>query len=374
MTTPFQLRAQDDHARLPEDLLNDILSSSGGLAHEVEALLGVNLDQQDELRRALLDLGYVHVLQESEIDTVCGIDGGFAVERTASVDILLSVAFGVEGLNPSTLHWDRPYEWWTRVRTHDPAADRICRGVMAAQELALLAAAPHSLRILDGSHLTPIIQLNSALTLRSREMTTEARQLWERLSTVDCLATMANHSGIVALPKYDSSRVIADNLGARLGYDIPGDDKFLMSLLLEPGEYTRPRQVEPNPWSRLHFNSPSSEHKELAKAMEDAIRPLKLRKLAFTYYKPDRFSPASRVEVKRDLSSGELNAALTTLRHQMTAPFIREPFPQYLADKMAKSVGLALSALQSSVQLALADSGRPELAELLIASHRTEGI
>jgi len=53
---------------------------------------------------------------------------------------------------------------------------------------------------------------------------------------------------------------------------------------------------------------------------------------------------------------------------------VREPYPQYLADVMAKSVGLGLTAMQSAVQLALSGDGSPEMAELLIHSYRTEGV
>ena len=41
---------------------------------------------------------------------------------------------------------------------------------------------------------------------------------------------------------------------------------------------------------------------------------------------------------------------------------------------MAKSVGLGLSSLQTAVQLSMSGKGKPEIAELLIHSYRTEGV
>jgi hypothetical protein len=109
-------------------------------------------------------------------------------------------------------------------------------------------------------------------------------------------------------------------------------------------------------------------------AFETAIAPLKQRQIRFTYFKPEQFSSAFRIEVKEGITQDQLNDLCSTLASQITGPFIREPYPQYLADVMAKSVGLGLSALQSAVQLALSGQGKPEIAELLIHSYRTEGV
>lgn len=70
----------------------------------------------------------------------------------------------------------------------------------------------------------------------------------------------------------------------------------------------------------------------------------------------------------------DVDALCSTLAEQITGPFVREPYPQYLADVMAKSVGLGLTALQSAVQLALSGLGRADIAETLIHSYRTEGV
>ena len=61
-------------------------------------------------------------------------------------------------------------------------------------------------------------------------------------------------------------------------------------------------------------------------------------------------------------------------RSQITGPFVREPYPQYLADVMAKSVGLGLSALHTAAQFQVSNLGNPEVARILAHSYRTEGI
>jgi hypothetical protein len=245
---------------------------------------------------------------------------------------------------------------------------------MIGQELAILASAPHEVRILDGSHLTLVIQLNSALTSVSTDVRAEARRVWERLDTIASLNQTCRSHTVVAMPKYDSSRMITDMLQDRRGEQIPGDDKHLLTLLLDPGEYVTPQQVPHDPWSTLHFNAVASADDDLASGLTAAIEPLKQRDLLFTYFKPDERSPAFRMELKRHVDDDYIDVLCSTVAGQITGPFVREPYPQYLADVMAKSVGLGLSALQAAVQLALSRLGRPELSEFLIHSYRTEGV
>ena len=365
----------EGYAHLPEDLLQDLLDGADDLAGQVTQILEPALEQREQLRSAMNSLGLISTLVPRESVTVAGIDGGFAVERTSAVDISLSVAVGVEGLTGQTVYWSgTQYEWWTKVSRHDLENERLARGVMVAQELAVLRDAPHGLRILDGSHMTPVIQLNTALTAQSEELRGEAQRVWERLHVVETLASAATDVKVIAMPKYDSSRVICDRLTNELGFEVPGDDKYLLGLLLQPGELLLPQQVPGQPWTSLHFTARSASDEKWATALEEAIKPLKERALKFTYFKPSEFSPAYRIEFKENVSDEDFNVLLTTIQAQITGPFVREPYPQYLADVMAKSVGLGLSALQTAVQLRMSGMGRPEIAELLIHSYRTEGV
>jgi hypothetical protein len=366
---------REGYARLPEDLLRDLLMDADQVVDQVNRLLLPAIERRDEFREGLHALDLIRTYTPGDVQTLSGIDGGFAIERTAAVDLVLCVAVGVEGLAKTTTAWEgTQYDWWTRVAKHDPQADRLARGVMVAQELAVLSKAPHELRILDGSHLTLVIQLNSALSAESDDVRFEARQVWERSSTADALSEAARSAAIVAMPKYDSSSEIIKRLSAHIGDEIPGDDKHLMGLLLEPGELIAPQPV-PEAWGQLHFTArEGSGDQDLQEAFTAAIAPLKEGAIKFTYFKPDVFSPAFRIELKASVDEAQLNSICTTIARQITGPFVREPYPQYLADVMAKSVGLGLSALQSAVQLGLSERGRPEIAQMLIHSYRTEGV
>lgn len=368
----------EGYARLPEDLLHDLLKDADQVVEEVSSLLAPIMDSRDRIRDALDSMGLVRRFDPVAPTTIAGVDGGFAVERTSAVDLYLAVAVGVEGLAPAaTTIWDsNQYKSWKWVAKHEFDAERLARGIMVAQEIAILDSAPHPLRILDGSHLTLVIQLNGAISSDSDEIRRKASEVWMDLGTIDSLDAICNAASVVAMPKYDSSRTITKLLEEQVGFSLSGDDKHLLSLILEPGEALEPQQVPPgSPWGTLHISSPGSPaDKRLAHALEEAIAPLKSRAINFTYFKPDEFSPAFRLEVKQGASADDLNLLCSTLSSQITGPFVREPYPQYLADVMAKSVGLGLTALQSAVHLGLSGLGRPDIAEMLIRSYRTEGV
>ena len=361
---------EQGYARLPEDLLYGLLGEAGAITGRVTGMLESSVEHREELRQGLRELGLLRRFNRTASSPVAAIDGGFAIERTLAVDLLLSVAVGVEGLGAAT-RWDNnQYRWWAEALPHQIEADRLARGVMVAQELAILADAPHELRILDGSHLTLVIQINSALTTQSADIRAKAKDQWTELRTIEALGQASTDAALIAMPKYDSSSVIADSLSARTNREIAGDDKYLLGMLLDGGELIEPQQV-PAQWGQLHFDARQGDE-NLERDLTAAIEPLRQRQLLFTYFKPDDTSPAYRIEIKQG-AVHDLDRICSTLAAQITGPFVREPYPQYLADVMAKSVGLGLSALQSAVQLQLSGSGRPEIARLLLRSYRTEG-
>jgi hypothetical protein len=370
----------EQYARLPEDLLAELLSAAPRIAAQVKSLLGPALAMKDRLHQAAEDLERIASAPPGSGQTVCSVDGGFAVERTVAVDIALSVAVGVEGFEPAggSCAWDdNQYSSAYQVLTHDLENERLARGAMVILELDVLADAPHEFRIYDGSHLTPVIQLNSALTSRSQAVTEFTAELGDEHGLCGAFAAFVTDPNIVAMPKYDSSRELCSILGAAIGERVPGDDKYLTSLILRGGQFTTPEQVPKRPWQLLHLTESQSATEpaaELARDLDEALQPLQDRQLFSLYFRPDDVGPAYRVEVKPDLAHDldRLADLLTTLSAQITGPFVREPYPQYLADVMAKSVGFGLSALQTAAQLALSRD-TPELAQLIIHSYRTEG-
>jgi hypothetical protein len=381
MTLPGAPDARSfEYARLPEDLLAHLLADTPRVAQQVLDLMSPALEERDQLRSAVADLGLVEQVTRGSRATVCAVDGGFAVERTIAVDIAMAVAVGVEGFadHGTPPAWDdNQYASFHQVLLHNLHNERLVRAATHAHEVAILADAPHDLRIYDGSHLTPVIQLNSGLSSEYDEVSGRAADVCAEVELADALQAFTENPAIIAMPKYDSSREICKQLEAKVGHAVPGDDKYVTSLILHGGEYITPFQVSGPEWPQLHISAKPNTRAAISgipKALDDKLEPMRKRKLRVTYWRPDDVSPAYRIEVKPELAenSRALSTAFSTLAAQIVGPFVREPYPQYLADVMAKSVSLGLEALQTSAQLALTRDN-PELAPLLTHSYRTEG-
>jgi hypothetical protein len=115
--------------------------------------------------------------------------------------------------------------------------------------------------------------------------------------------------------------------------------------------------------------------RDLADALHAQLRgTLKDHQLYALYFRPSSTSPAYRIEVKPGLAldPDAVHDLLASIELQLTSPFMQEPYPQYLADVMAKSVGFGIDALQAATHLSLAQQ-TPDLAQTVIHSYRTEG-
>jgi hypothetical protein len=156
-----------------------------------------------------------------------------------------------------------------------------------------------------------------------------------------------------------------------------------MSLLLEPGEFTDPQPVALTQQSKSNWLARRIEaltpadaaREEVRLALNDVIQSVRDDRLLVTYYKPHVWSPAFRLEIKPDAARPErLAAVFAAMRAQVISPEIREPYPQWVADRMAKSVGDALVALRTAVNFDLADAGMADYLALTAHSYRTEAL
>ena len=138
--------SREGYARLPEDLLRDLLDGAGDVANQVIDILGPALQAASdcETRQFRLDLfknsKVVRYLQSLVRRRICG--RAYKCGRYRS-----KCGCWVEGLTGETKHWDSTqYKWWTRVDRHDLETERLARGVMIAQELSVLRGAPHDVQ------------------------------------------------------------------------------------------------------------------------------------------------------------------------------------------------------------------------------------
>ena len=389
---PTSLFDAQPYADLPDEVLQTVLAKTAEVADAVRGLFSRVDERRDAMRDMLLSSGRIRrtdALPFVAAPPVAAIDGGAAIEKSIGTDTALAVAVGIEGLTDAPIgHWTGvQYAAWQKTLPHEgDDTARTCRGAMTALELSVARCAPHDVVLLDGSHLTPVIALNSMLSVGNEALRHEIAEVVTRHETADALAEVMASPRCVAVVKYDSSRDLShtwlppDVRGPGLGLD----DRTTMTLLLQEGEFTDPQPValtqqSKSNWlaKRIEVLTPSDAAREAVReSLNEAINQVRDDRLLVTYFKPHAWAPAFRLEIKPEVAAAPalLSAALAAIRAQVVSPEIREPYPQWVADRMAKSVGDALIALRTAVNFDLADDGLAEYASLMAHSYRTEAM
>jgi len=375
------------YAHLPDELLVKILDDVPQTVQRMNSMFDVQEEPLNEAMKTLRDTGKVKVLSSTEFSrSLIAVDGSNVIEKMTGTDILLAMAVGVEGLSSDpTIEWgekgNQYYQWHT-VLPHGDANARLAQGVMFLMELSVLAQAKHDVRIMDGNHFTSILKINSLLSAKEENAGKEytdalrdfLRQTYNKIipDIPEIIRGALADEGIVAMAKYSSSRDVLDSLFGNLNIKV--DDKTFFSLGLKQDEYLVPMPVGQSEgertsiWDDLHIrcNLDIPERNALNAALEEAIRPIKTRvsvsggtvirkesDLYFTYYKPYQDGPAYRFEVKKKLAQdpARLERTLLSIKRQIIFPEIREPYPQYLADLMAKSIYIGLGSIKDAIKL-----------------------
>lgn len=378
-----ELNNERHYAHLPEELLGKILENVPATVDKMNKLFDI---QEEPIKNGisfLRDKGFILKNDSSHFSSsMIAVDGGVVLEKMTGTDILLAVAVGVEGLMQDkssgwTNNKNQYYQWQT-VLAHDEANARLAQGVMFLMELSVLANAEHEFRIMDGTHFTPLIKINSLLSANeeragpqySDALRAFLKETYEKIipDIPEIVRSSLENESIIAIAKYSSSRDVIDAF--LKSYDINIDDKTFFSLALNEDEYLKPLSVgqsleeREKIWDDLHIkcNLKIPESEELEIALEEIVKKLRTKtersgdkesELFFTYYKPYQEGPAYRIEMKKTLAQNtkKLRQCLLSIKKQIIFPEIREPFPQYLVDLMAKNVSGGLFAIQEAIRL-----------------------
>lgn len=390
------------YAYLPEDLLLDMLNDSPNVVNKLVMFTENSRENIEEGKAKLIQLGYIQKLAEgTELsESLVAIDGATIIEKLSSCDLLMSIAVGVEGVTEQpSQEWTtncKQYYSWQDILPHHPDNTRLAQGIMFLMELSILANADHEFRIMDGSHITSIMKLNSLMSAKSEDFADEsyAKALQDFLQKnydkvipeiPDIIKGGFQDDSIVALTKYSSSREILDSV--LLASKINGDDKSFLSLVLGENEYTKPLPVgqavnERSQWNSVHIKSNldltairdkkrpqetiyTKDHEiKLNQDLEEILNDFKPNrlgdnpsnkssdsKLYFFYFKPHEHGVCYRIEVKESLAKDNyrLQRFLISLKNQIFFPQIQEPYPQFLADVIAKNISFGMKALKSSI-------------------------
>jgi hypothetical protein len=172
----------------------------------------------------------------------------------------------------------------------------------------------------------------------------------------------------LGIPKYTSRNDIGKNLHWPENYD----DRAILTLILDPGEFTRPKLfTSEEGW---HIRLPY-EDEELKILMQDVISGIK--NLSVIYYKPHSWCPALRIEMPLAIARDErkLDTVLYNIKNQCQTPSIMEPFPLYMADRIAKHMAPAIPAYKQIIMkqmTELSDNNEKDIF-FMMHSYRTDG-
>lgn len=372
-----------NYAHLPEELLNHILENVPATVNKMNMLFEVQDKPIQNGIGKLREKGLIAKNDSEEFsNSLIAVDGGVVLEKMTGTDILLAVAVGVEGLgedkNAGWKEGKNQYYQWQTVLAHDEANPRLCQGVMFLMELSVLASAEHEIRIMDGTHFTPLLKINSLLSAKEDHagpQYTDAlkdflRETYKKIipDIPDIVQAALGDDRIISNAKYSSSRDVIEAVLQEEGINV--DDKTFFSLALDEDEYLIPLSVgqsrgeQQKIWNDLHItcNMNIPEKDELNKRFDRIVYLLRTKDkepgdkrsmLYYTYYKPYQDGPALRIELKKSLAEDtkRLKRCLRSIKRQIVFPEIREPYPQYLVDLMAKNVSGGLFAIQEAIRL-----------------------
>lgn len=130
--------------------------------------------------------------------------------------------------------------------------------------------------------------------------------------------------------------------------------------------------------SDFHLNKPGA-----SGAATDALKAVAgeivaaLRDVRVVYYRPQSFIPALRVEMSAAVAENphRLATVLRGLKEQSAVASMLEPYPLYMADRMAKSLAAAIPAFRQVATQRISAEYDGDIGEVFFAMHgyRSEG-
>ena len=392
-----------EYAQLPSELLNEILDGVDDIASQANKLIKIDQGKIEAWRSELESQRLINKLDKEVSDnmSVMGVDGSCITNRMAGADLLLAAAVGIEGyMEAGQQGWEgnNQYHAWSQIVPHEEENYRLSQGLMHVLELSVISQARYDIMIMDGSHITPVLKLNSMMSAGNNLggnpsytktikgfMSSKLKSNIEGIP--DILESAFADDKIIGINKYSSSRDLISSC-ATIGQDTSIDDKTLLSVALEVDEYTKPRTVgrsseENKRWRLLHIdcNLPGIEtslRKAINNKFKKSLEQIRIdddndSSLMYTYFKPTP-KLAYRIELKNGVARNEnlLQRVLASLKRQVAYPFTLEPLPQFLADNMAHHISSSVRAIKDSLLHSPANEIDPNHMHLLM-NYRSGG-
>lgn len=355
---------------LPDALVQELLQIATSIAEDIQQHVDALRNVQCEMREQAVQKGLI--CRKADLDvppepTVVGVDGSYQIHRLTALDLCASAAVAVEGTTKEARrHWPEPHHrMWVGGVPHQGQPIRVLRALMVGMELELAAESPHDLVLLDGSFASLIIYLNQGVTAIDSvapELADALKHGWNKGTLFHTLLALLNSNCTVAVPKFTSHNELATN--AQVETPNACDGKTLATLLLQPGEYTRP----------LPLDHPGAYH--LPAPADDTKLNAAMGGLRVIYFRPYGWTAALRIEVTSKIAASPTRLAIVLegITRQFFSPAVFEPYPLFLADRMVKCLGAGVKAIEQTVAQHIAGAAVDiETTLLFLQNYRTEG-
>lgn len=364
---------------LPAGLVEEVINQTSEVSQDLLDMFQKTRSQRQTFRKNLEDTSLL--INESSlgsvpVPTTCAADGSYAIERLLTTDLAIAAAVVIEGLTPPSekRHWELPlHKSFIAAEPHSEDTATVLRAVMLGEELRLISDAPHELLMLDCSLTLPIIYFNQAMN--KAPLVTHLKCSGEFIdSCVDYLGaylavlrSKRSDKHFIAFPKYSTKREI----GAKLEWPENYDDRGILTMLLNPGELTKPCLLE-HPKDTWHLNIEQLPTKVRDKSAELAEKIISaLDSIHVFYYKPQEWLPALRIEVSKSiaLNKHRMAAVVQGIKNQTVTPSMLEPYPIYMADRMVKAVARAVPAFRQVTTQRISEQYEGSVDEVFFAMH-----
>jgi len=364
---------------IPASLVEKMLHKTNEIGNLLQSsLLDIN-SKREKFRLQLNQIGLLD--NDTKFRNIrslisCGVDGAYAIDRLLGTDLLFAAAVGVEGINEELQNRQLvapDHDVFVNPEKHNPENMIAARAIMIEMEIRLAANAKYDIVYLDGSLTTALIHMYKAVNFIENKNSKSSDKIKEDfkdflISYKKILAYDNTDKYCLGLPKYTSR----NDIGKSLHWPENYDDRAILTLILDPGEFTRPKLfTSEEGW---HIRLPYQDE-QLRILMEHVISGIK--NLCVIYYKPYSWCPALRIEMPSAIARDEdkLNTLLSNVKNQCQTPSIMEPFPLYMADRIVKHMAPAIPAYKQIIMkqmTQLADQNEKDIF-FMMHSYRTEG-
>ena len=306
--------------------------------------------------------------------SVVGIDGSYQTHRLMALDLAAAAAVAVEGTSKEARrHWEKPHhDMWVRSFEHNKHTTNTLRGLMVSMEIFLADKAPHDLVLLDGSFIALLIYLNQGLSVYStspQQLHQDFLKFWEGNGILDRFLRLLESNRTAAVPKYSSRNELKGSIDAAFP---DTDGRTLATIILHPGEYIVPLEIFRFDGEDDEFHLPRRHcSEEFQDKMNQAIGRLRV-----VFYRPYGWAPAVRLELPGGIanSNTRLSMVLEGIKRQFFSSAVSEPYPLYIADRMVKSLGAGVKAIElAAAQQAAGSLPHTESTLMCLQNYRTEG-